>query len=57
MSPFGTEGTSEPYSFHTGVVNALMGDASVCSISASIPAATFAALITRAGGEIASGDF
>ena len=33
MSPFGTEGTSEAYSFHTGVVNTLLGDSSVHSIS------------------------
>ena len=52
MSPFGTEGTSEPYSFHTGVVNALLGDGSVHSVSASVSVATFAALITRSGGEV-----
>jgi prepilin-type N-terminal cleavage/methylation domain-containing protein len=52
MSPFGTEGTSEPYSFHTGVVNALLGDGSVHSVSASVSVAIFASLITRSGGEV-----
>ncbi len=52
MSPFGTEGTSEAYSFHTGVVNALLGDGSVHSISSSVSVATFAALVTRSGGEV-----
>jgi prepilin-type N-terminal cleavage/methylation domain-containing protein/prepilin-type processing-associated H-X9-DG protein len=52
MSPFATEGTSEPYSFHTGVVNVLFGDGSVRSVGASATVATFAALITRSGGEV-----
>jgi prepilin-type N-terminal cleavage/methylation domain-containing protein len=57
MKPFGTEGTSEPYAFHSGVVNALLGDGSVRTISADISVTTFAALITRAGGEVIGGDF
>jgi prepilin-type N-terminal cleavage/methylation domain-containing protein len=52
MSPFGTEGTSEAYSFHTGVINALLGDGSVHTISSSISVVTFAALVTRGGGEV-----
>jgi prepilin-type N-terminal cleavage/methylation domain-containing protein len=51
-SPFGTEGTSEPYSFHTGVVNALLGDGSVHSVSASVSVTVFASLVTRSGGEV-----
>jgi prepilin-type processing-associated H-X9-DG protein len=52
MSPFGTDGTSEAYSFHTGVVNVLFGDGSVHSISTSISILTWAALVTRSGGEV-----
>ncbi|HEV8061807.1 MAG TPA: DUF1559 domain-containing protein [Gemmataceae bacterium] len=55
MSPFGTEGTSEAYSFHTGVINALLGDGSVHSVASSIPVTTFAALVTRSGGEVNNG--
>ncbi len=57
MSPFGTEGTSEPYSFHTGVINVLMGDGSVRTVSSGISVTTFAALVTRAGGEVPGSDF
>jgi prepilin-type N-terminal cleavage/methylation domain-containing protein/prepilin-type processing-associated H-X9-DG protein len=52
MSPFGTDGTSEAYSFHTGVVNVLFGDGSVHSVSSSISVLTWAALVTRSGGEV-----
>jgi prepilin-type N-terminal cleavage/methylation domain-containing protein len=55
MSPFGTEGTSEAYSFHTGVVNTLLGDGSVHSIGSSISVVAFAALVTRSGGEVNNG--
>jgi prepilin-type N-terminal cleavage/methylation domain-containing protein len=54
-SPFGTEGTSEAYSFHTGVINALLGDGSVHSISSGVSVTTFAALVTRNGGEVNNG--
>jgi prepilin-type N-terminal cleavage/methylation domain-containing protein/prepilin-type processing-associated H-X9-DG protein len=57
MRPFGTEGTAEPYAFHTGVCNVLMGDGSVRPVGAGITAATFAALITRDGGEVIGPDF
>jgi len=52
MVPFGTEGTSQPYSFHTNAINALMGDGSVRTINSNIAVQTFAALITRANGEV-----
>ena len=55
MSPFGTDGTSEAYSFHTGVVNVLFGDGSVHSVSTSISIVTWAALVTRSGGEVIDG--
>jgi prepilin-type N-terminal cleavage/methylation domain-containing protein len=57
MAPFGTEGTAEPYAFHTGVCNVLLGDGSVRPIGASISVTTFAALITRDGGEVIGPDF
>jgi prepilin-type N-terminal cleavage/methylation domain-containing protein len=57
MAPFGTEGTAEPYSFHAGVINVLLGDGSVRTVSSGISVATFAALITRSGGEVIGSDF
>ena len=54
MVPFGTEGTGQPYSFHTNAINALMGDGSVRTINSNISVQTFAALITRANGETIS---
>ena len=57
MAPFGTEGTAEPYAFHTGVVNTLLGDGSVRTIGSGISVTTFAALITRSGGEVNGSDF
>jgi len=53
-APYGTEGTNQPYSFHTGGVNALFGDGSVRFIRSSVSAPTFAALVTRSGGETIS---
>lgn len=43
---------SEPYGFHSGGVNAAMCDGSVRFIRTSVPAATFAALVTARGGEV-----
>ncbi|MFO0851539.1 MAG: DUF1559 domain-containing protein [Gemmataceae bacterium] len=54
---FGNDGTSEVYSFHSNGANVLFGDGSVRLITASIPLATFAALVTRAGGEVVSADY
>jgi hypothetical protein len=34
------------------VVNALLGDGSVHSVSASVSVAVFASLVTRSGGEV-----
>jgi prepilin-type N-terminal cleavage/methylation domain-containing protein/prepilin-type processing-associated H-X9-DG protein len=44
---YGTEGTSQPYSFHTGGVNAVFGDGSVRFISDETNIAVVAAIITR----------
>jgi prepilin-type N-terminal cleavage/methylation domain-containing protein/prepilin-type processing-associated H-X9-DG protein len=49
---YGTNGTGETYSFHSGGANVLFGDGSVRFLSADIDIATFAALVTRAGGEV-----
>jgi prepilin-type N-terminal cleavage/methylation domain-containing protein len=57
MAPFGTEGTAEPYSFHTGVINVLLGDGSTRTVSSGISVTTFAALVTRSGGEVIGSDF
>jgi prepilin-type N-terminal cleavage/methylation domain-containing protein/prepilin-type processing-associated H-X9-DG protein len=56
-APFGTEGTSAPYSFHTGVVNTAFGDGSVRPLSNSISVFTFAALVTANQGEVVPGDY
>jgi len=50
---YGTEGTSEAYSFHAGGATFAMGDGSVRFISETIPMELFARLVTRSGGEIA----
>jgi prepilin-type N-terminal cleavage/methylation domain-containing protein/prepilin-type processing-associated H-X9-DG protein len=42
----------EIYSFHPSGANILRGDGSVAFLNASTPAATVAALVTRAGGEV-----
>jgi prepilin-type processing-associated H-X9-DG protein len=47
---------SEPYSFHSGGINACMADGSVRFIRQSIPAATMAALLTARGGETVVND-
>ena len=48
---YGKEGTSDPYSFHPGIVNVVMGDGSVRSMNESVSIRVFAALVTRAGAE------
>jgi prepilin-type N-terminal cleavage/methylation domain-containing protein len=54
---FGTEGSSAPYSFHPGGINALVGDGSVRFVKSTVDAPTFAALSTRSNGEIVPGDY
>ncbi len=49
---FGNDGTAEAYGFHTGGANFLSGDGSVRFIRGSVSLATFAALVTRSGGEV-----
>ena len=54
---FGSDGTSEVYAFHTAGAIVLMGDASVRLVSQKVSILTFAALITRSGGEILGNDW
>jgi prepilin-type processing-associated H-X9-DG protein len=54
---FGTDGTGQIYGFHSGGVNALLGDGSVRFIKQTIQLRTLAALITRNGGEVVPNDF
>jgi prepilin-type N-terminal cleavage/methylation domain-containing protein len=49
---YGTLGTGEVFAFHTAGANVALGDGSVRLIRATIPIRTFAALVTRAGGEV-----
>ncbi len=49
-APTGTEGSSQPYSFHTGSVNVLLGDGSARSLSEDIEITVAAALVTRQDG-------
>jgi prepilin-type N-terminal cleavage/methylation domain-containing protein/prepilin-type processing-associated H-X9-DG protein len=51
-TPWGTDGTSEAYSFHTGVVNVLFGDGSVHSLTSSMSPLTWSYLVTCSGGEV-----
>ena len=48
---YGKEGTGDPYSFHPGTINVLMGDGSARSVSDDVESRVFAAMVTRAGGE------
>ena len=54
---FGTDGTGQVYGFHSGGVNALLGDGSVRFVKASIQLATLQALVSRSGGEVVPNDF
>jgi prepilin-type processing-associated H-X9-DG protein len=56
MAPFGTEGTSSPYAFHSSGLNALMGDGSVRFVNQSIQVSTFASMVTKNAGEVIIGD-
>jgi prepilin-type processing-associated H-X9-DG protein len=46
----------EPFSFHSGGVNALFGDGSVRFVKATIGLAPFRAILTLSGGEVVSSD-
>jgi len=48
-APIGTEGSSQPYAFHSGGLNVALGDGSVKFIDDSISIGVIAALVTRNG--------
>ena len=48
-APYGTEGSSQPFSFHNGGVNVLFGDGRVKFLNEEINIATAAALVSRNG--------
>ena len=50
---FGVQGTSQPFSFHTGGAQFALGDGSVTFISENIDFVTFISLVTRGNGEVA----
>jgi len=54
---YNTDPTGQIYGFHSGGVNALLGDGSVRFIKSSIQFATLQAAITRNGGEVLGNDF
>ena len=49
---FTNDGTAEAYAFHTGGINALLGDGSVRFVRNSVSIVTFGALVTRSNGEV-----
>ncbi len=49
---FGVQGTSQPFSFHTGGAQFLFADGSVHFVSENIDFALFVGLITRGNGEV-----
>jgi prepilin-type N-terminal cleavage/methylation domain-containing protein/prepilin-type processing-associated H-X9-DG protein len=53
---YGVDGTGHIYSFHSGGVNALLGDGSVRFVNQNVSIQALAALVTRAGGEVLPGD-
>jgi prepilin-type N-terminal cleavage/methylation domain-containing protein len=57
-TPWGTEGTSQPYSFHSGGLNVVIGDGAVRFLDEAVNIGIVAALVTRnsAGGEDLNSD-
>jgi prepilin-type N-terminal cleavage/methylation domain-containing protein/prepilin-type processing-associated H-X9-DG protein len=49
---YGTDGTSQIYSFHSGLVNAVFADGSVRTINSSVGIRALARMVTRDGGEV-----
>ncbi len=48
---------NEPYSFHSGGANVVFADGHVQFVRDSVSVATFAALSTRAAGEVVSDNY
>lgn len=53
---YGTDGGGEVYAFHPGGSNVAFGDASVKMLGPDISIRLFSSLVTRAGGEVITGD-
>ncbi|NBX29312.1 DUF1559 domain-containing protein [bacterium] len=53
---YGTDGGGEVYGFHPGGANIAFGDASVKMLGSDISIRLFSSLVTRAGGEVITGD-
>jgi len=53
-APYGTEGSSQPYSFHVGGLNVLMGDGSVRILNENTSIEIVAAMVTRGQGDVGS---
>ena len=51
-APYGTEGSSQPYSFHLGGLNVLMGDGSVRILNENTSVEIVGAMVTRNQGDI-----
>jgi prepilin-type processing-associated H-X9-DG protein len=49
---YGTDGTSQIYSFHSGLVNAVFADGSVRTVNSSVGIRALARMVTRDGGEV-----
>ena len=49
-APYGTEGSSQPYSFHPGGLQVVLGDGAVKYVDEGIATEVLSALITRNGG-------
>ncbi len=57
-SPFGSNGTGQPYAFHTSGANFAFGDGSVHFLDQTLDIRVLARLVTRRGNEVVSnGDF
>jgi len=52
LSPINKRNDNEPYSFHSGGINVVFADGHVQFIREAVPLLIFAALCTRAGGEV-----
>jgi hypothetical protein len=48
---YGKEGTSQPFSFHPGIVSVVMADGSTKALSDTVSVRVFAAMVTRKGNE------
>lgn len=54
---FGVQGTSQPFSFHTGGANFLLGDGTVRFIGENVNFELFVRLVTRGNGDTINGSF